>query len=242
MLQIGLTPKHFHLERGSLLIDDEPDMSLYERARLFDPKDDSFNPVKGMTPRKARQFADLVYPDKDLMTYRDGKRALVKMLNGAKRLDQLPEIKHKGYDDARETVDDLLLTLSDVFCRPLNAFSFKGSIVARINRVELGDDDARILAALLISQFKGTVLIPDFGFYARPFHSSLIRQGRLIAGVYTLSELDNSGLRDLCMTMEKVGRGCIYKDAVELAQYARLRPDPTREKNPYNEFIEEVMA
>jgi hypothetical protein len=44
------------------------------------------------------------------------------------------------------------------------------------------------------------------------------------------------------MLMPKVGRGCTFEDAVELATYEGLRPDPTREKNPYNKFINEAMA
>lgn len=42
--------------------------------------------------------------------------------------------------------------------------------------------------------------------------------------------------------MPKMGRGCTFEDAVELAKYERLRPDPTREKNPYNKFIDDAMA
>jgi hypothetical protein len=42
----------------------------------------------------------------------------------------------------------------------------------------LGEDDARILGSLLISQFKGQIIVPDFGFYARDFHASLIREKR----------------------------------------------------------------
>lgn len=29
---------------------------------------------------------------------------------------------------------------------------------------------------------------------------------------------------------------------LNLAKYEGLRPDPTREKNPYNKFIDEAMA
>jgi len=48
--------------------------------------------------------------------------------------------------------------------------------------------------------------VPDFGFYARDFHASLIREKRLIAGVYySLSELEPR-LRHRCLLMEKVGK------------------------------------
>jgi hypothetical protein len=92
------------------------------------------------------------------------------------------------------------------------------SIVARINRAELGEHDARILGSLLISQCKGQIIVPDFGFYARNFHASLIREGRLIAGVYTLSALDEQ-LRQMCLLMETEAAGCTYEDAQALAKY-----------------------
>jgi hypothetical protein len=73
-------------------------------------------------------------------------------------------------DDKQEAmaiVDDLLLSpvLKDVLCKPTSRWMLSGaSIVARINRAELGDHDATILGALLISQFKGQIIVPDFGF------------------------------------------------------------------------------
>ena len=74
--------------------------------------------------------------------------------------------------------------LRRVLCNPTN-FTFKPNSVnmARIDRAELGDFDALVLGLLLISQFKGQVVVPDFGFYGRDAHVSLIRQKRLIAGV-----------------------------------------------------------
>lgn len=250
-LVIGLSDKtpELRTKPGFLLIDDGPIadvfLSRFKRARLFDPHQHSFDPLKDITPRKAQDFADLVYPDKDLMTYRDGKSALVRMLLGADSLDDLPVIKHKGYEDARQTMDDLLLSpiLKSVLCRPLNQYSFKrgSSIVARVNRAELGDRDAYILGALLIAQFKGQIIVPDFGFYARDFHASLIRENRLIAGVHTLSQLDGK-LRDMCLLMDKVGMGCTFEDAEMLAKYEGLRPDPARVRNPYNKYIDEAMG
>jgi hypothetical protein len=80
-----------------------------------------------------------------------------------------------------------------------------------------------VLGLFLMAQYKEQVVVPDFGFYARPFHSSLIRENRLIAGVYTLSELDEK-MRQLCLLMPKVGRQCTPEDAEVLAQYAGLVP------------------
>jgi hypothetical protein len=67
-----------------------------------------------------------------------------------------------------------------------------------------------------------------------------ICEERLIAGVYTLSELPDK-FCDRARLMPKVGNGCTYKDTEVLAQYKGLRPDPTREKNPYNKFIDKAM-
>ena len=41
-------------------------------------------------------------------------------------------------------------------------------------------------------------MIEDFGCYARPFHTALIRENRLIGGVYALYELDDK-LRQMCL-------------------------------------------
>jgi hypothetical protein len=106
--------------------------------------------------------------------------------------------------------------------------------VARINR--FGDHDARILGSLLISQFKGQVIVPDFGFSARDFHSYLIRENRLIAGVYSLSEL-NPKLQQMCLLMEKEAAQCTYDDAEVLARYEGLIPSTVG----YAAFVDSVM-
>jgi hypothetical protein len=179
-----------------LLIDDgsiaDAFLERFPKARVFDPTLHSFNPLGGMDYKRARDFADTVYGDKDLMTYRDGKRALVKILKGAKQLDNLPAIAHKGYADAQETIDDLLESplLKAVLCGGGKPFKFgEGTTVAKLDRAVLGDFDAFLLGSLLIGQHQGQIIVPDFGFYGRPLHLSLIRQGRLTAGLNTLSEL-----------------------------------------------------
>jgi hypothetical protein len=79
-LIIGLADKtpELRTKPGFLLIDDGPVadvfLSRFKRARLFEPHLHSFDPLKDITPRRAQDFADLVYPDKDLMTYRDGEK------------------------------------------------------------------------------------------------------------------------------------------------------------------------
>ena len=83
-------------------------------------------------------------------------------------------------------VDDVLISpvLRRVLCHPTNfSFNPRSTILARINRAELGDFDALVLGLLLISLFEGQVVVPDFGFYGREHHIALIRQNRLSAGV-----------------------------------------------------------
>lgn len=126
--------------------------------------------------------------------------------------------------------------------KPIPRWFMSGStIVARLNRKEIGDDDARIIANILIAQFKSQVVIEDFGFYARRHHAALIREERLIAGVYTLSELDGER-RQRAMLIEKVGRGCTLEDAETLAKYAGHRRDPSRKGNDFNRFVAAAMA
>lgn len=229
--------------RAFLWITDQvPDVE----ADIFDPREHCFNPLHGLNPRGAVEAAEILFKDKDLMTYDHGKRALAPMLWKASRLDQIKRSK-KPTDaeaEALATVDDALFLpeIRRVFCRLPN-FSFRARpIVARLDRAELGDKAATMIGLFLVQKFRAQIVIDDFGRFARPFHSSLIDQNRLMAKVRTLSQLDKSGLRDLCMTMPKIGRGCIYSDARELAEDAGHIPDPTRQDNPFNDFVKGAMA
>lgn len=102
-------------------------------------------------------------------------------------------------------------------------------IMARVNRVELGDFDALVLGLLLIANYKGQIVVPDFGFYGRDAHVSLIRENRLIAGVNFIGELPPK-LRQsvllikesVLLIKEKVPSGATADDAETLAGYAAL--------------------
>lgn len=93
----------------------------------------------------------------------------------------------------------------------------------------------RSLAHALIGQFKGTIVIPDFGFYGRPYLSYLIREERLIAGLNTLSE---STLSDHLLLGEHEGHNCTYEDAQKLATYAGHIPHT----NGYNNAVFDLMG
>ena len=249
-LYIGFT-KIVELPKGGfLLIDNEARKA--PRARIFDPTKHSFNPLKGIDYRKAREIAEILYTaspqGENTLTVRNGKRALLRMLlEGHERLDKLPpaEKGDAGALEAMETIGDVLVSpvLRRVLCNPTN-FSFKPNsrIFARINRAELGEFDALALGLLLMAQFQGQVIIPDGGFYLRDAHASLIRQDRLIVGVNSLNEMPVKLRQMALLIRERVPSGALYEDAVTLAYHAGLRPDLTREDNPFNNFVRTAMA
>lgn len=232
--------------RGFLLIDDGPIADAFLanlKAREFDPNTHTFNPLRAIDYPRARLIAETIYgaypQGQDTLTVRNGKRALARMLlSGADRLDKLGDNADPGAEEALATVADMLLSpvLRQVLCNPTN-FSFRGSVVARLNRAGLGDFDAFVLASLLIGQHKGQVIVPDFGFYGRPLHMSLIRQRRLIAGLNFLDEVPRNLAQALLSIPEKEGRGCTYEDAQTLAGFAGL----IRGQNNYDDFVERAM-
>jgi hypothetical protein len=198
-----------------------------------------------MDYRKAREFAAIVYGEQGqtTLTARNGKRALTRLLMTADRLDKLKAGKSDEEKEAVAIIDDLLISplLRSILCKP-TSFSFRAgnppsSIIARLDRPDIGEHDARILGALLISQFKGQIIVPDFGFYARSFHTSLVREGRLIAGVYTLSELDEK-LRHQCLLHETIPLQCTWDDAQTLARYEGLVPSTVG----YGDYVSAAMS
>lgn len=136
-------------------------------------------------------------------------------------------------------VEDLLLSplLRTALRKSIPRWFYSGAtVMARLNRKEIGDDDAKIVASILISQSKGQIVIQDFGCYARPFHSALIRENRLVAGVFTLAELDEK-LCQMCLLMETEAAGCNYADAEVLAKCDGHVPGT----NAFNSFVQRAM-
>lgn len=232
-------------DKSFLLIDDGPiaEAFLSRGAKLFDVERHTFNPLRGMDYKQARDFAQILYsanPEgKDTLTVRNGKRALVRLLlEKPTRLDRLEgDERDPGTVEALATVNDILLSpvLRRVLCSPTN-FAFKGRVVLRLDRAELGDFDAFVLAALVIGQSKGQVIVPDFGFYGRD--TSLIRQNRLVAGVNFLEELSPLLKNAVLLIKDKIGNGCIPEDAAVLAGFEGLTPGT----NEYNDFIQHRVS
>jgi len=231
-------------------------LERFKTAKEFDPHKHSFNPLEGIDYKRAREFVAVAYGSegKDTLTVRNGKRALLPLVKNAKRLDLLREVDASGPEfvglskeaiaEAYAVVDDILVSpvLQSVFCKRPN-FAIRNSnppssIVARIDRTNLWRDDALLLGLSLVSLYKGKVIIPDLGFYARDFHDALIREKRLAVGVNSLSELTPK-MRQLCMLMEdKSGDRCTYQDADELARYQGLTPHTMG----WNDFMKDMMG
>jgi hypothetical protein len=171
------------------------------------------------------------------LTVRNGKRALLKALLAADQLDSV-----KGDDEVSGMIEDLLVSpvLRHVFCTPKNEFTFnpKSKIFAKINRVELGDFDPLVLGLLLMAHFKGQVVVPDFGFYGRDAHMSLIREQRLIAGVNFLAEMPAKLRHGVLLIKDKVASGTTFEDSETLAGYAGL----ARGTNGYSDFVQRAMG
>jgi hypothetical protein len=226
--------------RDFLLIDDGPLIDAWDlpRHRVFDVAKHSFNPLKDMDYRRAREFVgvlDAVFPEGEstLTARRSRFQILEALLAKPRTLDRLIS-DTKDTEDAYQKIRTLLL--SPVLERVLNGgtdFSIDGTIVARLDRAVLGDFDCFVLANLLVSQYQGTVVIPDFGFYATRFHVSLIRQNRLVAGINSFDEVQD--LKSQLVLIEtKVGSRCTPDDAEILAMYAGITPGT----NGYNDFIQ----
>jgi hypothetical protein len=77
-------------------------------AASFIPGENDLNTLP-MQDREAREFAAGLFPDKDLMTYQNGRRAPTRL---GTKADSLAAIKYTRNDDDQEAkgvVDDVLL-------------------------------------------------------------------------------------------------------------------------------------
>lgn len=244
-LYLGRT-KSIKLPRCAFLyIDDElPKKTL---AKVFDPLTHSLDPIGRISEAEAKHLAKMIYlaypQGENTLTVRTGQINLAKLLHVNDRLD-LIDTKD---EEARLIIDDLLFLplLKRVLC-PTDNSTFRQkpmqTVVARLNRAEIGDFAAFIIGQILISQWKGQVIIPDFGFYGRETHISLVRENRLIAGVNFLGELPLRLRNAVLLIGDKHAHHALYDDAELLAKFKGLRPDPTRDDNDFNKFVRSAMA
>ena len=265
-LQFGFSRSFEPPQRGGFIFIHHtvPEDPKQFRARVFDPAIHTFNPLSDMSVAKARQITHAAYivasEGKETLTVRGGKRALTRLLAKGifTRLDDVERwLWKKTFDEddkispeqieVRDTLSDMLLSpdLKRVLCSRANfPFSKNHRIFAKLDPAELGDDECLLLGLLLMSHFKGLVIVPDLGRYGRDVHQNLISQDRLWAGVNFLDELKRKApeLRSAVLSIkEKVGRGALYNDAVEVAHLTGLRPNPHKDDNEFNRQIEEWM-
>jgi hypothetical protein len=221
---------------------DALDLPTRRTITHFDIETDHFNPLKDMSYRTAVEFVNVlsaVFPAGDTTLTKGNAlhQILTALLDSPKKLSTLiSDTKDTQY--AYQMIERLLLSpvLERVLNHPTN-MSFKGTLIARLNRAELGDFDCFVLGNLLISQYEGQVVIPDFPFYAHKGHSTLIRQNRLSAGINAFDEVPQ--LRNQLMQIEtKIGSRCTPDDAELLALYAGI----PRGTNAFNDFIAQRIA
>lgn len=101
LLQIGLSEKQFEYPSGSLVLTDEP--ILKRGAKLYDPAKHGLNPLP-LQAREAREFAAVLFPDKDLMTYRNGRRARILAIGTVDPGADLAAVRAILPTEVRETV------------------------------------------------------------------------------------------------------------------------------------------
>lgn len=233
--------------RGCLFIHDTvPDFLL---SSVFDPTKHSLDVLKGMTPRRARDLADVLFsltPEgENTLTARRARSSLMHALAKAEDFERMT-FEGEGAEYAKMLVDDMLFIpeLASVLCGRKPVFSLVPDkrIIAHLDRKKLGDFTCLAIGLVLMNMYKGQVIVPDFGFYARPSHTSLIRENRLIAGLRYLDEVPLPMKRTLLTIPDIRTRNVLYEDALLLAKFKGLRPDPLREDNDYDAFISLAMA
>lgn len=240
LLHVGFS-KDIELPSGGFLYihDEVPDVP---RSLVFYPHKHSFNPLKGIQYKAARDLADVLYTaypqGENTLTVRNGRRALLKAILNTTRLDKI-----KGDEELEGMISDILTSpvLSKVFATTTFSFNPKTKIFARINRAELGDFDALILGLVLIGHYKGQIILPDAGFYLRDAHISLVREERLIAGVHYLDELKPRApaLRQAILLIEdKIPYRTLLSDAQLLAEYAGKVPGT----NGFQDFVDAAVG
>ena len=233
--------------RFLFIADEVPELPDWKRVKVFDPFKDSFNPLRNIDRKKARELADVLYTaspqGENTLTVRNGRRALAAALVDAKRFDEVKvHSPIKGVDEeVGGMLGELLFTdvMRGVLCSG-NDFAFTGrntKVFARLNRAELGEFDTLALGLLLMAHFKGQVIVPDFGFYGRDAHVSLIRESRLIAGVNTLAELPPKLRQAVLLIPEKIASQTTADDAETLAKYRGFIPHTVE----HSDFLKDAM-
>lgn len=253
--QVRLPPNRF-LYVG----DDLP--HLTRRHRVFDHTKHSIDPFWQMDYRGLCDFVDifdaLFTRGDNTLTKDTGLDFIAQQLSEALNekdkpiyLDTLLPLPDKksstGHIWAYNKVQRILRSpvLKRVLCNPAHdkfALAPNELVLAPLNRSELGDFDALVLGLFLIAYYKGQIVLQEAGFYLRNGHMSLIREDRLIAKVNFLNELSPELRRTVLLIETRIPSRALVEDAETLAKFAGLHPDPSRQDNPYNDFIADAIA
>ena len=131
-LHVGFTKK-IELPKGSFLyIDDE--VPPHPKTKVFDPSRHSFNPLKDLDRRKARELADVLYTaspqGESTLTVRNGRRALAQAIDKAERFDKVQV--RSDVKGVKEEVDGMIaeVLFTDVMRQVLcsgKEFQFAGT-------------------------------------------------------------------------------------------------------------------
>jgi hypothetical protein len=247
MFYIGTA--HIDLSEGDYLYLNDH-VPVIPRAAYFDPTRDSFNILDDLTYRKASDIVEIfraLFPaGENTLTKETGLEAIAEALEQkptslATMLTKPGKGATTGEVWAYGKVQRLMRSpvLRQVLCSAQpNLPTVKAkTLLARINRAEIGEFDALAVGLFLITQWKATVVIPDLGFYGRDMHTSLLREDRLIGGIRFLDDLPDRLRREIERNSEKVARGVVYDDAVLLARHKGMIPGTIE----FNEEVARMM-
>lgn len=253
MLILGTNKDHLfheHLPKNFLLVDDGKiidalDPTSLRKAVHFDFSKHTFNPLRGMDYRRAQDFLDVldaVFPQgQNTLRKMDSNFYLLKQLVTDKptNLRNLITISDDpAIKDASQKIESLLLSpvLNRVLTTATDDFPLDGTILARLDPSVLGRRDCFVLANLLISVYKGHVIVPKYREYSCPFHLSLIEERRMTVGLNFLDEVSTEIRRSLLM-QETLACRCLYDDAEVLAMFA----GKPRGTNGFNDYVSACM-
>jgi hypothetical protein len=148
----------------------------------------------------------------------------------------------RGSEEVQGVIGDLLFNpvVRNVLCGKRQfKCDDKRLIGAKLDRSEIGERAALIIGLFLIGHYKGQIIVPDFGFYGRDAHASLIREERLIAGVNSLDELPDKLRNSVLLIKDKQASGAVADDAELLATY---QSGFTRAQDGFSSYVKAAMG
>lgn len=209
---------------GCLFITDSIPEELYRRAKIFDPKKDRFNPLKGITDESAWSLSEALYTisdgGKDTLTVRKGRLELAKALRASKNFLAV----RSDNEEVQGMLEQILFfkTVKDMVSGDEFSLAKNTVVIAHLDRKALGSRVCLIVGLLLLNAYKGQVVVKDFDFYGRDAHIDLIEQGRLMAHVRTLANVPTRLRENLLLIKKKSAINANYKDAKMLAESSGL--------------------